>query len=69
MTNWSARDITVDLSFLGEGSYKATIFEDGVNAGRDATDYTRKVITVTAKDKLNVKMASGGGWAARFEKN
>jgi alpha-glucosidase len=68
MTNWNARDITVDLSFLGEGNYKATIFEDGVNANRDATDYTTKTTTVTAKDKLNIKMASGGGWAARFEK-
>jgi len=68
MTNWSPRDIIIDLSFLVEGSYKAIIFEDGVNAGRDGTDYTHKVITVTAKDKLAVKMASGGGWTARFEK-
>ena len=68
MTNWDPRPLTVDLSFLGEGTYKATIFEDGLNAGRDGTDYTRKVITVTAKDKLNIQMASGGGWAARFEK-
>ena len=68
MTNWNARDITVDLSFLGDGNYKAIVFEDGINATRDATDYTTKTITVTAKDKLNIKMASGGGWAARFEK-
>ncbi|WP_259069967.1 glycoside hydrolase family 97 protein [Mucilaginibacter sp. X4EP1] len=68
MTNWTEREITVDLSFLGDGSYKATVFEDGVNADRDGTDYTKKVITVTAKDKLTIKMASGGGWAARFEK-
>ncbi len=68
MTNWTPREITMDLSFLGDGSYKATIFEDGVNANHDAKDYTRKVITVTANDKLTIKMASGGGWAARFEK-
>lgn len=68
MTNWNARDITVDLSFLGDGNYKAIVFEDGVNANRDAADYTTKTITVTAKDKLSIKMASGGGWAARFEK-
>jgi alpha-glucosidase len=68
MTNWDARDITVDLSFLGEGKYKAILFEDGANAGKDGTDYSRKEITVTAKDKLPVKMATGGGWAARFEK-
>jgi alpha-glucosidase len=68
MTNWEPREITADLSFLGEGKYKAILFEDGVNAGKDGTDYIRKEITVTAKDKLPVKMASGGGWAARFEK-
>jgi len=68
MTNWNPRELTVDLSFLGDGQYKATIFEDGINAGKDGTDYTSKTITVTAKDKLNIKMASGGGWAARFDK-
>ncbi|WP_370362923.1 glycoside hydrolase family 97 C-terminal domain-containing protein [Mucilaginibacter flavidus] len=68
MTNWNARDLTVDLSFLGDGKYKAVIFEDGLNAGKDATDYTTKTITVTAKDKLTIKMASGGGWAARFDR-
>ncbi|ASU32613.1 glycoside hydrolase family 97 protein [Mucilaginibacter xinganensis] len=68
MTNWNARDLTIDLSFLGDGTYKATVFEDGINAGRDATDYSTKTINVTAKDKLSIKMASGGGWAARFER-
>lgn len=68
MSNWDARDITMDLSFLGTGNYKAIIFEDGINADRDATDYVRKVVNVTAKDKLTIKMASGGGWAARFLK-
>jgi alpha-glucosidase len=68
MTNWGARQITVDLSFLGAGTYKAIIFEDGVNADRNAIDYVRKEVTVSAKDKLTVKMASGGGWTARFEK-
>jgi alpha-glucosidase len=68
MTNWDAREIKVDLSFLGEGKYKAILFEDGANADRDGTDYTRKVITITSKDHLDIQMASGGGWAARFEK-
>jgi alpha-glucosidase len=68
MTNWDGRQIKIDLSFLGGGKYKAILFEDGVNADRDGTDYTRKAITVTAKDHLDIKMASGGGWAARFEK-
>jgi alpha-glucosidase len=68
MTNWNGRKIAIDLSFLGDGKYKAIVFEDGINADRDATDYIRKEITVTAKDHLEMSMASGGGWAARFEK-
>jgi alpha-glucosidase len=68
MTNWDAREMTLDLSFLGEGNYKAVIFEDGVNADKDGTDYKRMVVNVSAKDKLNIKLASGGGWAARLEK-
>ena len=68
MTNWTPREITVDLSFLGDGNYKAILFEDGINADRDGTDYTSRTINVTSKDKIDVKMASGGGWAARFEK-
>jgi alpha-glucosidase len=68
MTNWDPRALTIDLSFLGEGSYRAILFEDGLNANKDATDYTKTVSTVSAKDKLTIKMASGGGWAAKFEK-
>ena len=68
MTNWDARKITIDLSFLGDGTYQAVIFEDGINADRDATDYVRKETKVTAKDHLELQMAPGGGWAARFKK-
>ncbi|RYE10770.1 MAG: Retaining alpha-galactosidase, partial [Sphingobacteriaceae bacterium] len=68
MTNWDTREITLDLSFLGTGNYKATIFEDGINADRDGTDYKKTVVNLTSKDKITVKLASGGGWAARFEK-
>ena len=68
MSNWTPRETTIDLSFLGNGNYKAIIFEDGINADRDATDYVKKEVTVTSKDKLKVQLASGGGWAARFEK-
>lgn len=68
MSSWTPRETTIDLSFLGDGTYKAIIFEDGINADRDATDYVRKEQTVTSKDKINVQMAPGGGWAARFVK-
>ena len=68
MTNWDARDLTLDFSFLAEGKYQAMIFRDGINADRDATDYKKEVIKISSGDKLSVHLAPGGGWAARIEK-
>ncbi|TDN37889.1 glycoside hydrolase family 97 protein [Hymenobacter sp. UV11] len=66
LTNWEARDLTLDMSFLEPGRYEAVIFRDGINADRDATDYTREVVSVSATDKLQLKLRQGGGWAARI---
>jgi alpha-glucosidase len=60
MTDWSARDLTLDLSFLPAGSYRATIMRDGINADRDGTDYVAETVPVTRDSKLAV--ASGAGW-------
>lgn len=68
MTNWTPREITVDLSFLEDGEFTAEIFKDGVNADRDATDYKKEIITVESTDKLNVMLMSGGGWVAKISK-
>jgi alpha-glucosidase len=68
MTNWEPRDLQLDLSFLGEGEYKATLFRDGINADRQASDYKKEVITVSSSDKVPIHLAPGGGWAARLEK-
>lgn len=68
MTNWNSREITIDLSFLPKGNYQAVIFQDGVNADRDATDYTKIQKLVTSGQKLVIKLASGGGWTAKLWK-
>ena len=68
MSNWNARDLTLDFSFLGDGNFQAVVFKDGINADRDATDYKREVIKISSRDKLNIHLAPGGGWAARIEK-
>lgn len=68
MTNWTPRNCTIDLSFLGEGNYTAEIFSDGINADREATDYKKETRTVTASHKLNAEMSPGGGWTARIKK-
>ena len=68
MTNWNERDVTIDFSFLKEGNYSVDLFKDGLNAGKDATDYKRETMTVSAADKLTVHLASGGGFAMRITK-
>jgi alpha-glucosidase len=64
--NWEPRELTLDLGFL-QGTYRAEVFADGVNADRDATDYTREVRTIEGGTRLTVKLSSGGGWTARLE--
>ena len=64
MTDWTPRDLTIDLSFLGTGQHEALIFADGVNAMKEATDYKRTQRSVTSRDCLSIHLSSGGGWTA-----
>ena len=66
LTNWDARDLEVDLSFLGNGQFQAVMFRDGVNAHRAGVDYAREEKPVTAADRLPIHLAPGGGWVARI---
>jgi alpha-glucosidase len=66
MTNWSARDLEVALSFLGEGTWEADIYKDGPNADRAGVDYAREKRSVSAPDRLPIHLAPGGGWVARI---
>ena len=66
--SWEPQEIKLDTSFLGEGTWKADIFEDGINADRDATDYIRRSVNVSAGEKITMRLAPGGGWTASFTK-
>jgi alpha-glucosidase len=68
MTNWEPRDLDVDLSFLGAGSFDADTYRDGANAHRAGTDYVREKRPVTAADRLQLHLAPGGGWVARIRR-
>jgi len=67
MTDWTARQLEIDLSFLAAGSYRMTVFQDGVNADRSGNDYRKVVSLVNRSTKLKISMAGGGGWAARIQ--
>ena len=69
MTGWDARDLELDLSFLGEGGYSITLYRDGANADRAARDYVKETVPVPDSRKLKVHMAPGGGFAAVIQKD
>lgn len=66
MTNWDARNMELDLSFLGEGSFKGEVFKDGINADRAARDYKKETIDIPSNKKLPVSMAPGGGYVIKI---
>jgi len=66
MTDWTPRNLEIDLSFLPEGTFTMEAYQDGVNADRYASDYRRTTVQVNKNTKLTLPLASGGGWAARI---
>jgi len=66
MTDWTARELNVDLSFLPAGSFQMSAYQDGVNADRLGSDYKLVSSKVNNKSAVTIKLASGGGWAARL---
>ena len=66
MTDWTPRDLEIDLSFLPAGNFTMEAYEDGANADRYASDYKKITTAVDRTSKLKLHLASGGGWAARI---
>lgn len=63
MTDWTPRSVTLDFSFLGEGTYDVILFRDGINADRQAEDYVKEAFSVTSASRKNIWLAPGGGFA------
>ena len=68
MTDWTPRELELNLSFLKEGTFSMKVFEDGINADRFAEDYKLKTLEVNRSSKISVQMAPGGGWTAIISK-
>lgn len=67
ITNWSARDVDIPTSFLGNGTWKVQSFIDGTNAHRLATDYKFTAgQECRSGESIHIHMAPGGGFALRF---
>lgn len=68
LTNWNARMLELDLSFLGKGDFTAEVYKDGMNANKIASDYKKETISIPANRKLTISMAQGGGYAMKIYK-
>lgn len=63
LTNWTERDITIDLSLFPRHTktpFHLDVSRDGVNADRNATDYVHEIYT-TQDNQLTIHLAPGGG--------
>lgn len=68
MTDWTAREITLDFDFLDNGNYEVILFKDGINADKQAEDYKQEQFTITPASKKKIRMTSGGGFAMTITK-
>ena len=64
ITNWTERDVNIDLSELVKVDYYVELYSDGKNAHRKGSDYSRTVLGQVSN--LSVKMAPGGGFVAKI---
>ena len=63
ITNWTERDIEIDLSPFG--SAPSTLFSDGVNAHRRGSDYILSTLDPHLSS-LKIHLAPGGGFVLRI---
>ena len=66
MTNWSSRELSLEIPIADTNNYEIELFQDGINADRAAQDYKRRVIPLPTNRRLKISLAPGGGWAARI---
>src|SRR5215831_1439245 len=66
MTDWTARDLEIDFSFLPAGKFEMESYEDGPNANRFGSDYRRHKQPVDRSTKIKIRLAEGGGWVAKL---
>ncbi len=62
-TDWTPRTLDIPLAFLGDGDYKAQLYEDAPDAEENPTHVSISRQDVTATSVLRATLAPGGGLA------
>ena len=68
MTDSSARELAIPLSFLRDGEYLAEIYADDTSAAEAPANVIRQTQRVTAVTTITAKLASAGGHAIRLSR-
>lgn len=68
ITNSMAREVTIKLDFLPEGTYTADLYADAPDVDQNPNHLTQRTRTVSRADVLTVKLASGGGQVMRLRR-
>lgn len=67
MTDWSPREFDLKLDFLETGRrWVVDLWQDGPNASRFASDFTRKSFKIASAESLKLNLGPGGGAVARL---
>ena len=67
INNSQARNVEIALDFLGKGDYKVTLYKDARDTDTNPNHLIKDTLTVTAKDKITVPLASDGGAAMHIQ--
>jgi len=66
ITNWTERDLKIDLSELTGGNRTAVLYRDGINAHRKGSDYSIDKLG-KINSTIDIHMAPGGGFLLKIE--
>jgi alpha-glucosidase len=66
LTNWTSRELRIPLNFLGSGMYRAELYEDAADAGRNPKHVSICEQKVRSSDVVTLHLADGGGCAIQF---
>jgi alpha-glucosidase len=64
ITNWTPRDVSLPLDFLGEGEFTARLYLDSSRDGEQPNELRLETRDLSTEKPLDVTLASGGGFAA-----
>src|SRR4249919_1787891 len=66
LNNSNARTVSLDFDFIEKVNFNMTICNDGVNAHNYGSDYELRQKDIQYAEKLDISMASGGGFLIRL---